>query len=121
MTAGLHDDQFYWFNLCSAYTGQRAQKLTRQCDRTPRRVAAVDRLRKGLHPTTDSVLITQPRRLCKRDVGTSYWSGEGCPEDNWLALHGTDDDCALVFQHAVEEDWEDPLDREDPLLGFDIM
>ena len=61
-----------------------------------------------------TMLATQPRRLCKRDIGTSYWSGEGCPEDNWLAYHSVDAPCTPVwdiFQYADE----DPLG-----LGLEI-
>ena len=79
---------------------------------------AVESLRKGVHPTKGTMLAAQPRRLCKRDIGTSYWSGEGCPEDNWLVFHSDDAPCTPVsdiFQHADEEEWEDLL------LGFDIM
>ena len=30
--AGLGKDQFYWCNLCSAYTDERACKLAKECD-----------------------------------------------------------------------------------------
>ena len=70
MTAGLGDEQFYWCNLCSAYTGERARKLTKQCDRIMRSVAVVKSLRDGVHPHKGTKLTVRPRRLLRADVGT---------------------------------------------------
>ena len=82
MTAGVRPQQFFWCELCSAYTGQRVRKLVHECDRVSRSVPAVEALRKGRNPYTDTALDTRPRRLCKRDVGSYQWSGEGRPDDN---------------------------------------
>ena len=70
MTAGLGDAQFFWCDLCSAYTGERARKLTRQCDRRPRNVPAVHKLRMGLHPHDGTNLAVRPRRMLIGDVGS---------------------------------------------------
>ena len=52
------------------------------CDRVRRNITAVDLLRKGCNPYDGSPLLTKLRRLCKRDVGSHSWSGEGRPDDN---------------------------------------
>ena len=68
-------------------------------------------------------LLTMPRRLCKRDVGSHGWTGEGRPDDclelqvvqqlesghNVSTVHS---ELALSLLHAEEED---PLG-----LGVDI-
>ena len=69
MTAGIGTEQFFWCNLCSAYTGDRVRKLARQCDRVQRSVQAVMCLRKDLHPTKGTVLPIPARRMLKADVG----------------------------------------------------
>ena len=111
MTAGLKPCQFSWCELCCSYTGQRVRKLMHDCDRIKRNVPAVDMLRQGCNPYDGSPLLTKPRRLCKRDVGSHSWSGEGWPDDN---LHvcgsiSTNSDsvspwdlatCDLAAQHA---------------------
>ena len=115
MTVGLRPEQYFWCDLCSAYTSQRAQKLTRECDRVARTVPAVEQLRKGCDPCTGVALDTRPRRLCKRDVGTKLWSGEGQPDDNlgWLSCSSPSFDnashsvCAgvvLTHQDAFEDE-----------------
>ena len=114
MTVGLRPKQYFWCDLCSAYTSQRAQKLTKDCDRVVRTVPAVELLRKGCDPCTGANLDTKPRRLCKRDVGTRLWSGEGQPDDNlsWLscsspsfdnALHSVCAGVVLTHQDAYED------------------
>ena len=113
MTAGM-DPQYYWCELCSAYTGFRARKLTKQCDRTFRKVPQVEALRMGKHPSLGTDLVTMPRRLCKRDVGAYGWSGEGRPDDclELVAQHTVQDltaavehsDLALSISYADEED-----------------
>ena len=128
MTAGLKPYQYFWCELCCSYTGQRARKLAHQCDRVRRKVPAVDLLRKGFSPYDGTPLTTKPRRLCKRDVGSHSWSGEGRPDDNLMvceagqATHVSCDgawDTAMdvhVAQHADEGDMAD-----DPLgLGYDL-
>ena len=124
MTAGLKPRQFFWCELCSSYHGQRVRKLMPQCDRLKRKVPAVEALRRGFHPIEGTLLLTQPRRLCKRDVGTHSWSGEGRPDDNLVMCQNCDtrldqelivcgsDELAMVFPHAEEED---PLG-----LGLDL-
>ena len=124
MTAGLKPRQFFWCELCSAYTGQRVRKLMHECDRINRSVPAVEALRKGLDPWNSSPLITRPRRLCKRDVGTHQWSGEGRPDDN-AALFS---DCALFSEvsdvapsAAVSTLISQHAEEDDPLgLGFGL-
>ena len=69
MTAGIGADQFFWCNLCCAYTGERARKLTKQCDRKTRTVPAVVKLRNGVHPHTGTMLTVRPRRMLIGDVG----------------------------------------------------
>ena len=65
--------------------------MTKQCDRITRKVPQVEALRQGRNPRSGCNLDTRPRRLCKRDVGSYGWNGEGRP-----------DDCLeLVEQHAV--------------------
>ena len=69
MTAGLGSEQFFWCNICCAYTGDRVRKLARECDRIPRIVNAVTNLRKDLHPFNGTVLSVPARRMLKADVG----------------------------------------------------
>ena len=110
MTAGIKPRQFFWCELCSAYTGQRARKLARDCDRTTRCVPAVEALRKGTNPYDGAQLDTQPRRIVKRDVGNHLWSGEGRPDDNLAMFSEVGGDgpsvvlCELASSHAGEED-----------------
>ena len=73
-TAGLGKQQYFWCQMCSAYTGERARKLTRQCDKKKRYVQQVQRLTAGNHPTTKVTLDTRPRRLTREDVGDAIWS-----------------------------------------------
>ena len=86
------------------------------CDRVKRSVLAIDLVRKGCNPYDGSPLLTQPRRLCKRDVGSHSWSGEGKPDDNMEACSASlafSDGvagimnsvmCALADPHADEDD-----------------
>ena len=103
MTAGLKPRQFFWCELCSAYTGLRVRKLMHSCDRVNRNVPAVEALRKG----NDHMMALS---ICKRDVGTHQWSGEGRPDDNLVMFSevGGDDPsavlCELTSQHADEDD-----------------
>ena len=118
MTAGLKPRQFFWCELCSAYTGQHVRKLMHVCDRINRSVPAVEALRKGLDPWNSSPLITRPRRLCKRDVGTHYWSGEGRPDDNLVTfseVNGDAPSAALGVLTSLHADEDDPLG-----LGVDL-
>ena len=71
-TAGLGKSQYYWCDLCSSYTGQRAQKLTKSCDRTTRNVRAVNQLRLGINPIDNTALAVRPRRLTRRDIGDTF-------------------------------------------------
>ena len=82
MTAGLGDDQFYWCNLCYAYTGERARKLTMTCDKRIRHVPVVERLRLGKHRQKGTDLVVRPRRLLKSDVGDQLICLEGSPDAN---------------------------------------
>ena len=68
-TVGTGDDQYFFCGLRSTYTSKRAQKLTRQCDRTNRKVVAVEKLRLGVNSNDDTNFAREPRRLCCRDVG----------------------------------------------------
>ena len=88
------------------------------CDRVNRNVLAVEALRKGNDPYDGTQLLTRPRRVCKRDVGTPQWSGEGRPDDNLVMFSEVGGDelsavlCELTSQHA---------DEDDPLgLGFGL-
>ena len=59
-------------------------------------------------------LITAPRRLCKRDVGSYGWNGEGRPDDcmELVEQHTVRDqrvsldhsELAMAIPHADEED-----------------
>ena len=60
-------------------------------------------------------LDTKPRRLCKRDVGSRVWSGDGRPDDNlvWFSDGPMLDDgtvspavptVVLAYSDAYEED-----------------
>ena len=69
MTVGIGDNQFFWCDLCSAYTGERARKLARPCDRRPRDVPVVQKLRLGIHPHDGTQLAVRPRRMLIGDVG----------------------------------------------------
>ena len=77
---------------------------------------AVEALRKGVDPHNGAQLDTKPRRLCKRDVGSHHWSGEGRPDDNLATLSevGGDEPSAVLCELAsLHADTEDPLG-----LGF---
>ena len=69
MTAGLGNEQYFWCNICCAYTGDRVRKLARECDRIPRVVNAVTNLRKDVHPFNGTVLSVPARRMLKADIG----------------------------------------------------
>ena len=69
MTAGIGSSQFFWCDLCSAYTGERARKLAKMCDRRPRDVHVVQKLRLGIHPRDGTQLAVRPRRMLIGDVG----------------------------------------------------
>ena len=69
MTAGIGSDQYFWCNICCAYTGDRVRKLAKECDRVVRNVNAVTSLRKDVHPNTGTMLTVRARRLLKADVG----------------------------------------------------
>ena len=112
MTAGIKPKQYFWCELCSAYTGQRARKLTKDCDRITRNVPAVEALRKGTDPHNGVQLDTMPRRLIKRDVGNHLWSGEGRPDDNLASFSfvGSDEPGAVLRELAsLHADEDDPL------------
>ena len=69
MTCGLGSEQYFWCNLCCAYTGDRVRKLAKECDRVSRTVVAVHKLRESLHPIRGTPMTTKARRLLKVDVG----------------------------------------------------
>ena len=69
MTVGLGQEQHFWCNLCSAYAGERVQKLAKVCDRTTRNVSAVNFLRNSKHPKHGTALHVMARRMLKADVG----------------------------------------------------
>ena len=72
MTAGLGKDQFFWCELCSAYTGEMARKLTKCCDRGIRNVPAVIELfASSRQPKYGTDLTARARLLVKLDVGAS--------------------------------------------------
>ena len=97
MVAGINNDQYFWCNLCSAYTGDRVRKLAKHCDRVQRCVHAVNNLRLGLHPIHGTMLTIPPRRMVKADVGSRLlllapmfgtprmdvvaWAGDGSSDD----------------------------------------
>ena len=123
MTVGLNP-QYYWCDICCAYTGYRARKLTKQCDRVARKVPQVDALRQGRHPVYGTDLLTLPRRLCKRDVGSHGWNGEGRPDDclelqvvqQTVSSHYVAIDHSELALSALHAEEEDPLG-----LGFDMV
>ena len=69
MIAGLYPNQYVWCELCNAYTGSRAQKLTKVCTGKQRPNRAVSRLNRGLNPDDATPLVTLPRRMSRRDIG----------------------------------------------------
>ena len=71
MTAGFGTDQYFWCNLCGAYTGDRVRKLGKECDRVSRTVHAVTQLRQDRHPVTGTMLNVRARRMLKADVGSN--------------------------------------------------
>ena len=77
VTAWLSGEQYFWCNICSAYTGERVCKLTKQCDRIVRNAPLLERLRMRLHLVHGSHLVVRPRRLLKRDVGSRLSCLEG--------------------------------------------
>ena len=121
MTSGMAP-QYFWCNICCAYTGHRTRKLTRQCDRIARKVPAVEALRNGVHPVLGTNLLPLPRRLCKRDVGTHNWSGDGRPDDNLAVCNERETrsvDSILDFPSELALSLLDA--EEDPFgFGFDI-
>ena len=80
------------------------------CDRVSRTVHAVEALRTGIDPYDGTQLLTRPRKICKRDVGTHQWSGEGRPDDNLATFSEVNGDApsaalgVLTSQHADEDD-----------------
>ena len=76
-------------------------KNSLKTDRVTRKVKAVDRLRQGQHPITGIALPSKSRRMCKRDVGDSLWSGEGRPSDPMHTDHDTDDGDAATVQAGM--------------------
>ena len=128
MTAGLYKDEVFWCNLCSAYSGRRVQKLKKQCDRKVRRFLAVESHRNGINPNTGLPFgIVLPSRLCKHDVGTCHWSGEGQPDDNWSMCQKVELASGCVVEcfrrsfevctspHTGEDELYDPMGH-----GFDL-
>ena len=114
MTAGIGTDQFFWCNLCSAYSGDRVRKLAKQCDRMQRNVQAVTYLRKDLHPSNGTVLVVPARRMLKADVGCclSYLdplSGT-MSADTMATFDGGDDGCHTAVTDVM-------LRPQHPLLG----
>ena len=70
MTAGFGKGQYFWYNICCAYTGDRVRKLAKDCDRVARTtVKVVNSLRKDEHPTTGTTLTVRARRMLKADIG----------------------------------------------------
>ena len=121
MTAGLNP-QYYWCDLCCAYTGYRARKLTKQCDRTVRKVPHVDALRQGRHLVDGIDLLTDPRPLCKRHAGSYGWNGEGRPDDCLeLVTQHTVHNLPFAIEHSELALSALHAEEEDPLaLGFDL-
>ena len=117
MTSGM-GPQYFWCNICCAYTGHRARKLTRQCDRTVRKVPAVEALRNGIHPALGTNLLPLPRRLCKRDVGTHNWSGDGRPDDNLAVCNERETRSADSILEFPSELSLSLLDAEEEPFGF---
>ena len=85
MTCGLGEEQFFWCNLCCAYSGDRVRKLAKPCDRTIRNVPAVNKLRDGVHPWKGTAMTTRARRMVKADVGEQLALLDPSP-----CMHGVD-------------------------------
>ena len=66
-TVGNGDDKNLYNDVCmcvcSAYSGKRAHKLTKQFDKKCRCVAHVEKLRQAIHPTKGNKFDRQPRRM----------------------------------------------------------
>lgn len=121
MTAGIGSNQFYWCNLWCAYTGERARKLSKYCDRVPRKVDVVNRLRDGLHPKTVAMLNTRPRRLLVADVGTRLGDlcGPPCSAEEMTCDASLDDVGGVTaatiesIHHPLQIFFDDEMCQED--------
>ena len=108
MTAGFGTDQFFWCNLCGAYTGDRVRKLGKVCDRVSRTVRAVTQLRQDRHPVTGTMLNVRARRMLKADVGSNlallepFTHAEG--SDNLMLADRT----VGLVQATVADAWDCP-------------
>ena len=111
MTAGLQGDQYFWCNICSAYTGDRVRKLAKQCDRVTRYVPAVHLLRQDRHPTKGTLLSTPARRVVKADVGLNSTCCEALPCAQFTVSAGT-----LVEPCAVSADCIDVVAHPPPFF-----
>ena len=132
--AGLYPKHYVWCELCGAYTGNRAQKLTKHCKGWCKHSRAIKRLSLGCNPDDGTMLATPPRRMSRRDVGgdtildswdsgpTVYGEASSSEQSCVLPLVDCDVDMAsgyrnpssihdIVVEHHCDE--EDPLD-----LGF---
>ena len=123
MTVGMHNDQFYWCDICGAYTNSRARKLTKPCDRVARRLKTIDKLRSGVHRMHGTELNSIPRRMVKRDTGTGNWYGDGCPEANRVLaqqVDHTDTHEEGINPSVVELPYSAYLDEDEDPLGHGL-
>ena len=114
MTAGLGSEQYFWCNICCAYSGDRVRKLARDCDRIPRTVPAVSNLRKDLHPFKGTTLSVPARRMLKADIGNklSLLDPLACTTsvDAWLPSDMLDPMvCTASVDVSLPSDMLDPL------------
>ena len=96
MTCGLGQEQYFWCDLCCAYSGDRVRKLARPCDRIHRTVNAVNKLRDSLQPLLGTPLATSARRMLKADVGTQL-----SLLDPLLSIHSAD--VQVTFEGGYED------------------
>ena len=134
MIAGLYPKQYVWCELCGAYTGNRAQKLTKHCKGSSRHNSAIKRPPLGCNPDGGTMLATPPRRMSRRDVGgdtildscdlsLTVYGEASCSE---LPCVPQSVDCAVDLASGYRNPSsiheivvEHPCDEEDPLdLGF---
>ena len=91
-TAGLLPSQYFWCTACGGYSGQRIQKLARQCSGTYVPNAPVEKLILALHPYANVMLATPPRRVTRRDAGVYGNLADGSPTATveYFNAHGDD-------------------------------
>ena len=116
MTAGIGNEQFFWCNICCAYTGDRVRKLAKQCDRVVRNVPAINLLRQDLHPVKGTKLDVPARRMLKADVSSNIQLLDAPPQSGQFGIMAIADGVACDL-HTVNVD---VVDHPQPYLFEDL-